>query len=57
MIVMIPSDPLNRWLYLQRVALRSWVDAYKDGVKIYYPRRGEDDATIIIDEKKKKKKK
>lgn len=53
MIVMIPSDPLNRWLYLQRVALLSWVDAYKDRGKIYYPNRGEDDATIIVDEKKK----
>ena len=50
---MIPSDPLNRWLYLQRVALLSWVNAYKDRVKFYYPRGDEDDATIIIDEKTK----
>ena len=50
---MIPSDPLNRWLYLQRVALLSWVNAYKDRVKFYYPCGDEDDATIINEEKTK----
>ena len=46
-------DPISRDLRDKRTCLQSWVDAYKDRVKIYYPCRGEDDATIIIDGKKK----
>ena len=42
-------DPISRDLRDKRTCLQSWVDAYKDRVKFYYPKRGKGDARIVID--------